>query len=255
MRFLLLYILVAVAIAPPITVCSADNTAAKAKQQVTTAIETRRRTQQAEDQWEEQRVRLEAEYQELEEANRQLSEENRVLQERVDAARRSVADMRSEILSLQQVSEKLSPYLQQVWSRLKAGVDESLPFDMPQRRRRVARIGQKLAQEDLSIGVRFRELTDALLVEARYGNSVDVGTRQIPLEGQPVMVRVLRLGRLGLFYLTLDHKSAGTWDPAASAWKALPEAYTEEVVKAFQIGSRQRSVELLTLPLGRIAAP
>ncbi len=256
MRFLYhVYILAALCLPAPIWAHAADNTAAKIKQQVTGAIETRRRTQQAEDDWEALRLRLEAEYEALEEANRRLDEQNRSLQERVGAARRSVEDMRSEIQSLRQVSEKLSPYLKQVWTRLKACVDQSLPFDLPRRRRRVARIGRKLDQEDLSIGVRFRELTDALLVEARYGNSVDVGTRRITLDGQPVMVRVLRLGRLALFFLTLDQKTAGTWDPASSSWRVLPEKDTEEVVKAFQIGSRQRSVELLTLPLGRIATP
>jgi len=236
-----------------VSAAAADDTAVKARKQVTTAIDTRRQTQQAEDAWETERVKLRAEYEALEEANRQLAMENQALQKRVAARRSAIDAMRGEIQALQQTSEELSPYLNRLFKRLAGSVADSLPFDLPQRRRRVQRIGRQLAAEDLSIGIRFRDLTDALLVEARYGNSVGVDTRQIKLAGQPVMVRVLRLGRLGLFFLTLDQKTAGTFDPASSSWKMLPGAATEEILKAVQIGSRQRSVELLSLPLGRIA--
>ncbi len=251
----LLYVFLALALPVAISAGAADNTAVKAKKQVTTAIETRRQTQQAEDDWEAQRVKLQVEYEALEEANRRLAAENQALQERVDARRRSIDAIRSEMQSLQQVSDELSPYLLRIFNRLHASVDQGLPFDLSRRRQRVARLGRQLAGQDLGIGAKFRELTDALLVEARYGNSVDVTTRQIALDGRDIMVRVLRLGRLGLFFLTLDQKTAGTYDPATTSWKRLPAAYTEEIVKAFQIGSRQRSVELLRLPLGRIATP
>lgn len=230
----------------------AADTAGKAKKQVTGAIQTRQQIQRGEDAWEAERIRFQAEFDSLQAANGQLEEENRDLLVRLKSRRRAIGAMEQEIQALQRISGELSPYLNKLLSRFSERVNEGLPFSQVQRRQRMARLARQLDDAGLSIGVKFRNLTEALLIEARYGNSVEVTTRQIELREQPIMVRVLRLGRLGLFFLTLDHKTAGLYDPATASWKPLPTGYGEDILKAIQIGSKQRSVELLSLPLGRI---
>ena len=43
------------------------------------------------------------------------------------------------------------------------------------------------------------------------------------------------------------------WDPATQRWVELPDRYRRAIVRAKEMGTRLRPIELITLPLGRIA--
>ncbi|MBU1567791.1 MAG: DUF3450 domain-containing protein, partial [Proteobacteria bacterium] len=93
---------------------------------------------------------------------------------------------------------------------------------------------------------------EALLVEAEYGNTIEVYQETIGLDGREVLVDIFRLGRVGLFFQTLDQKSCGFYNVAIAAWQPLATAYNRTLLAAMEIGAKRRPVELLTLPLGRI---
>jgi hypothetical protein len=67
-----------------------------------------------------------------------------------------------------------------------------------------------------------------------------------------MLVDIFRLGRVCLLYQSLDHKSCGFYNVAASAWQPLSGAYNRPIAAAMEIGAKRRPAELLTLPLGRI---
>jgi hypothetical protein len=94
---------------------------------------------------------------------------------------------------------------------------------------------------------------EALLVEAEYGSTIEVYQQTIDVDGAPSLVNVFRLGRISLFYQTLDQKRCGFYDVAATGWRPLPTAFNRCIQTAIEIGAKRRPVELLTLPLGRMA--
>ncbi|MCP4686980.1 MAG: DUF3450 domain-containing protein, partial [Desulfobacterales bacterium] len=106
-----------------------------------------------------------------------------------------------------------------------------------------------------SPGERFRKVMEALFVEAEYGNTVEVYQEKIVLEGKTVLADIFRLGRISLFFQTLDQTTAGFFDPAQAAWRAAPSNYRREIDAAMEMGAKRRPVELLSLPLGRIVSP
>jgi hypothetical protein len=93
---------------------------------------------------------------------------------------------------------------------------------------------------------------EALLVEAEYGFTNDIYQRTIIIETAPVLVDIFRLGRLGLFYLSLDKKQCGFYNVATSSWQPFAVKYLPEVRKAVAIGLRQQPAELLDIPIGRM---
>jgi hypothetical protein len=89
-------------------------------------------------------------------------------------------------------------------------------------------------------------------VETEYGKSVEVNQAEIELQGAPIFVDVLRVGRLSLFWRTPDGAKAGTFDRATWSWVELPDRYNRTIGEAMDMASRVRPVQLIALPLGRI---
>jgi hypothetical protein len=70
--------------------------------------------------------------------------------------------------------------------------------------------------------------------------------------GSAILANIFRLGRIALFYQTLDGKVCGFYNVASAAWNPLPKAYNHTIQSAMDIGTKRRPVELLSLPIGRM---
>ncbi len=68
-------------------------------------------------------------------------------------------------------------------------------------------------------------------------------------------VDFLRLGRVGLYYLTADGREGAVWRSDAKRWQALDEAARVELRHGLRIARDQRAPELLTLPVSRPITP
>ncbi|MBW2036540.1 MAG: DUF3450 family protein [Deltaproteobacteria bacterium] len=63
---------------------------------------------------------------------------------------------------------------------------------------------------------------------------------------------ILRLGRLSLFCQTPDGKLVGHYDRAAGRWGLLPSKYRRQINRAVEMARRERTIDLVRLPIGRI---
>lgn len=117
------------------------------------------------------------------------------------------------------------------------------------------RLGSLLGDPGVTVSEKFRKTMEALMVEAEYGRTIEIYQDTITVEGQPLLATVFRLGRIGLFYQTLDHHRSGMFDVAAGAWTPLPSSFDRALRTAIDIAAKRQPVELLNLPLGRMATP
>ena len=107
---------------------------------------------------------------------------------------------------------------------------------------------------DTSSSELFRRIMEAVLVEAEYGNTVEVYREKININEKQIMACIFRLGRISLFFKTPDNRLTGYFNPGSGKWVELPEKYNREIGNAIEIAAKRRSIELVTLPVGRIAA-
>ncbi|MFO7875933.1 MAG: DUF3450 domain-containing protein [Desulfovermiculus sp.] len=145
---------------------------------------------------------------------------------------------------------ELEPYLSEVVDKLEARVEADLPFLPQEREDRLHFIDQSLTEYGVSLSERLRRVLEALTVEAGYGTSVGVNDRELDIDGSPVQAQVVRLGRVGLLYVTPDGGSAGMWDKRAKEWRSLDQDMAKEVQKTVDIIQERRVAELVTMPLG-----
>ena len=231
-----------------------ENFPARIKKPVDDSISIRQKSQKAEDKWARERARLTVEYERLEEQIGRLSADNQKLNKAVAAHRSSVNDLEREIREIGRITKEFNPFLEQTYIRLARFVKDDVPFLREERTRRMARLRQVLDDPNVSVSEKFRRLMEALSVEAQYGNTVEVYQKKIMIDNKEVLANIFRLGRISLFFQTLDLESVGYFDPAASKWKKLPPRYKHDINAAMEMGAKRRPVDLLDLPLGKVVA-
>lgn len=146
---------------------------------------------------------------------------------------------------------ELEPYLVQVSERLRQEVEKDLPYLPQERRDRLEFIEQSLTEYGIELSERLRRVLEALTVEAGYGTSVHVTDREVEVQEIPTMVQTVRIGRVGLFYVTPDGNSAGVWDAQEKTWKPLARETAAELHKTVDIIQGRRAAELVRLPVGK----
>lgn len=222
------------------------------KKPVAESIRIRQSTQEDEERWRIDKEKLLARYDGLTESKQQLSERQATLEERVGNAKARIAVKEKELADSERLQQEISPLIHSLTVELKDFVDGDLPFLAEERATRLERLVELRDDPEVAVSEKFRKVLEALLVEAEYGNTIEVTRETIALDGKDTLVDIFRLGRVALFYQTLDQKSSGYYDVAAKAWKPLAREYNRDLTTAMEIGAKRRPAELLALPLGRL---
>ncbi|MBW2100959.1 MAG: DUF3450 domain-containing protein [Deltaproteobacteria bacterium] len=231
-----------------------EDVPAQVKRPIEKSIQTRQKTQKAEDRWYEEKTRLEAEFKTLQEEQKRFVALKNELNKKVESSTIRIETMEHRITEISRISQELIPYLEQVYNRLAALVENDPPFLREERQNRIKNLRKVLDDDQVSASEKFRKMTEALFVEAEYGNTVEVYQQRIVVDEKDILANIFRLGRLSLFFQSLDQATTGYFDPALSVWKTFPKAFNREINKAIEMGGKRRSVDLLTLPIGRIVA-
>ncbi len=147
---------------------------------------------------------------------------------------------------------EIAGFLDMILEKLEFNVANSLPFLKKERMTRLENLENLMSDKDETWGEKFRQIFAALQIEAEYGSTVDVTQQSIDHGGETLLVDVLRLGRICLLFQTVDHKQSGYYDMADKTWMDLPAACNMDIKKAISMARRERTVDLVNLPLGRI---
>jgi hypothetical protein len=150
------------------------------------------------------------------------------------------------------IREELQSYLESVVAQLEEFIKKDFPFLLNERAARLDSIKETLTRPDKPAAEKYRKVMEALQIEAEYGRTVEVYQDTIDLNGQSVLMDILRLGRLSLFCQTPGGKMVGHYDRAAGRWVSLPSRYRREIHNAVEMARRERTIDLVRLPIGRI---
>ncbi|MCB1182371.1 DUF3450 domain-containing protein [bacterium] len=232
----------------------ADAAAAdRAREATAGAVDTRQATQQRQDAWQDEQDALAARFRSAKAGVAWLQDRRDEEQARVAAAEARVAELARRLDEAERLEASLQDTLLVIFDRLAADVDRSLPFLPAERQGRLESLSRELVQPDTAAGEKLRRLLEALQVETGYGATVEVYQDRITVGGEEIFADILRLGRVALFWRTPDGDRVGTWDPGAAAWTELSGAHKRNLGLAVDMATRRRPVELVELPLGRVA--
>ena len=234
------------------TAVFAGDEAAKVMETVTGTVGIQQETQRIEDDWAGERDAHEARYQRLKERRERLEKKTAALAGEIEIQRTQVAELERRLVESDRVREGLSASLETTVARLEAWLSEDLAFLPEEREIRLDAIKEVMVG-DASPAEKLRRVMEALQIEVDYGGTVEVYQDRIEIKGETLLVDILRLGRLSLFYQTPDGREVGLYDRVTRAWQPLPHKYRREIVKAMEMASRRRPIELVRLPIGELA--
>ncbi|WP_144681972.1 DUF3450 domain-containing protein [Desulfobotulus alkaliphilus] len=214
-------------------------------------MEAEARTQKAREAWARERRDLLARLESLEEENRRLERDRDRLSRSRDHLERDVAAIERELMEAKRLEEELDGRLDEVLLRLGESMASDIPFLEDERNQRLSMLHDLMVDPDAGLAERLRRIMEALRIEADYGFTVELRRIPLALDGNEVLAQVLRLGRLGLFYRTGDGR-VGFYDAGQKRWQPLDASWDAAFVRAFDVATRKRAPELVTLPVGRI---
>lgn len=228
-------------------------TAQQVGQDAKTAVDTRVGTQKAYDSWADERAKLrddaETLQRELELAERQCKKSEAYLA----GQKAKVADLEGRLREIERIRAELEPFLDETMERLDKFVAADTPFLAKERHDRLASLKAKLDDYDASLALKASRVLEALYIEAQYGGTVEVKEEEMALEGSAKGVRVLRLGRLGLYALGLDGRTAWRFDRPSGQW-TREDDFARELGQAADMAARTRVISLVELPVGQAPA-
>ena len=232
-----------------------DQTGPKAEKTVEQAIRVSRKAQEGLDRWEKEKARLIIEYETLARQKEALEKEQEELAGRLDALENENRELALRKRESVRIRTEMIPFLEKVYGRLSALVALDSPFLKEERKARLDRLDKVLKDPGIPFSEKYRKVMEALFIEAEYGSTIEVYQDKIVLKGGPeegALGNIFRLGRVSLFFLSLDNSLCGVFSPGSNQWESLPAEMLPAVRSAVEIGSRRRTVELLPLPLGRL---
>ena len=216
------------------------------------AIDIRQKTQKGAENWRSEKEQLTAEFEQLTLERDNLQTKVGKLRERNAVTRKRIALKKHQLEDINQISHQIQPFLENQVAELKSSIDNDLPFLTTERKQRVQRLENLMTASEVSISEKYRKVMEALLVEAEYGFTIEARQDTITIAGRARLVNIFRLGRLNLFYQSLDQKECGFYNVADRAWQPLAVRYNRDIQSALAIAGKQQPAELLKLPLGRM---
>lgn len=233
---------------------AAGQTAEDLTGKVDQTITTEQGTQALKDDWAGEKADLEHRFRVAKGNVEWLRDRIAVERQRAGALDDRVRELQRRLDESTRLQAVIQDSMTAVLHRLERVVDADLPFLAEERASRLRVLRAELAKPEVDSAEKLRRLLEGLLVEAQYGQTVEVTQERILIDGRETFVDMLRLGRLAMFWRTPDGRQIGTWDPVAEAHVALPDRHARTMQRAMEMATRMRPVQLLSLPLGRITS-
>jgi hypothetical protein len=123
------------------------------------------------------------------------------------------------------------------------------PFLARERRLRLQGLKEVLDDPQVGLAEKYRRILEAYRVENAYAYNIETYADELVLDGRSRMVDFLRLGRVGLYYLTFDKAEAGYWDATSDSWVPLDASYLDAIEQGIRIARKQAPPDLIRLPV------
>ncbi len=229
-----------------------DHTAGKATQKVAKALQIRQQAQKERVGWEGEKTKLVLEFERLQQQHAALKQQNSDLLSKEAL----LVELNRELLKKQEalirVRKELMPFILDIFARLDTLVTNDPPLLKEERTKRLVTLDKVIKDPEVTISEKYRKAMEALFIEAEYGNTIEVYQDKVSVGDEEILGNIFRLGRVSLFFLSLDQTTCAVFNPGTTQWQIQPETVLPSIRSAVEIGSKHRPVELLSLPLGRL---
>jgi len=176
--------------------------------------------------------------------NRQLSAVIVSQNEELDSLQRQIDDV-------EEVGRSVTPLMLKMIDSLDRFVELDIPFLAEKRKARIDGLRVLMRRSDVADAERYRRILEAYQVENDFGRTIEAYAGTVEKDGADVPVDFLRVGRIGLLYLTRDGAEVGAWNHQAGHFELLESSYFNWVSEGLRVAKKQSAPQLIRIPLPR----
>ncbi|MFT2091337.1 DUF3450 domain-containing protein [Paraglaciecola sp. 2405UD69-4] len=162
---------------------------------------------------------------------------------------RGIDSLQTQIDGIEGVKRGIVPLMFRMIDSLEKFIDLDVPINLEERKARVERLRDVMANSNVTTSEQFRQVIEAYQIENTYGKAIRSYQGTFDYQGTEVTVDFFNLGRTALMALSLDQKTAWIWDNDARAWEVLDDSYVSSVVYAVRMANALVPPDLLELPI------
>ena len=189
------------------------------------------------------------EYRKLVDGSEYQAAFTRELEELEQSQQQQLEALREQIAQARITQQRIVPLMRSMADALEKFVVLDLPFQQDERITAVFDLRERLRRPDISVAAKFRLVMEAYQLEQDYGDNIAAWRGPLEFEGETLSVEYLRVGRVALYYQTLDGASSGYWDANSGEWMALDVGYNRDLTQALRVAQNLTAPQLLNLPV------
>ena len=190
-----------------------------------------------------------AEYREVLRQTQSLKAYNDQLEKLVDSQRNELESIGRQLDNIETTQRDIVPLMTKMIEVLEQFVTLDIPFLQEERNNRIVALKTMMGRADVSLSEKYRRILEAYQVETEYGRTIEAYQAELSGTGDSRTVDFLRIGRVSLYYLTLNGKEAGVWDAATQQWQPLADDYLQPLTNGLKVARKQLPPDLLVLPV------
>ncbi len=188
-----------------------------------------------------------AEYRHLNRELKDLHSFNDQLERNISSQEEEIVQLKRQLAELEITKREIVPLMLRMLDTLERLVSLDLPFLEEERSARIRHLKTTMDRADKNIGEKFRLLLEAYRIEADYGRTLEAYQARLANDDRQRVVDFLRLGRLMLYYRTLDGREAGAWQQAEQRWQSLNDRQRHDLARAMKIARKRLPPDLMPL--------
>ncbi len=174
---------------------------------------------------------------------------NEQLQKLVDKQADELLSFERQFSSIQVTQRRIVPFMLRMIEVLDDFIKLDTPFLSRERNARIEILKAMMDDPESSLPEKYRRIMEAYQIELEYGRTIEAYSATLKKDDQPRTVDFLRIGRVGLFYMTFDGVETGYWDKKTAGWQQLPEEYQSSIRQGIQIARKEVPPDLIRLPV------
>ncbi len=167
----------------------------------------------------------------------------------VNAQNVETSSISEQIRRIDDTNREIIPLMLKMLDALNKFVELDIPFLQQERQQRLDTLASMMERADITTSDKFRRIMEAYQIETEYGRTIEAYKAQLRNGSAEQTVEFLRVGRLALFYQTLDARESGMWNQTSRNWEKLPDKYRSSIRQGVRIARKQSAPDLLTLPI------
>jgi len=171
---------------------------------------------------------------------------NDQLEKLVTSQKKELSSMDEQLLNIENTQRDIVPLMLKMIDTMVQFVELDIPFLPEERQQRIVQLQTLMERADVTIAEKYRRILEAYQVETEYGRTIEAYRGDLVMGDSTRTVDFLRIGRVSLYYLTLDSLEAGIWND--NQWQRLDDEYRKAIEQGLKVAKKQLPPDLLVLP-------